>query len=136
LPNAYFPSRPGGTGPAYDRLNGQGIYFLRNPAENMRIEYVGRGDAPQRLFEHARHGSGKDDLIGEILFNNNLADQLAQSLEFELMNMLGGPISVNPNTSLRNKIQVFAESNPDFLRKEFAADDGLVIEALRRAKIL
>jgi hypothetical protein len=81
-------------------------------------------------------GSGKDDLVGNILFNNNLRAAQAVSLENELINLLGGSRSVNPRTSLRNKIQGVGEGNPDFLRLEFAADDELVFEALRRAGIL
>jgi len=129
-----FPVRPGGTGAAYNELTGQGIYILRDSSGTIR--YVGRGDGPQRLLAHARPGSGKEDLVGEILFNNNLLAEQAKSLEQELMHMLGGPKSVNPSTSLRNKIQGIGESNPSFLNLEFAADDELVIEALRRAGIL
>ncbi len=81
-------------------------------------------------------GSGKEDLIGEILFNNNLPADQAISLEQELMQMLGGPRSVNPSTTLRNLYQGIAESNSNFLQLEFAADDELVIEALRRAGLL
>ena len=129
--NTHFPTMAGGTGAAYNEALGQGVYVLRNPHTN-EIEYVGRGDAPSRLLEHSRLGSGKDDLIGEILFNNNLPAAQAQSLENELMNMFGGPNSINPGTSLRNKIQGIAEGNPNFLNLEFAAGDDLVIEALRR----
>lgn len=101
-----------------------------------RIRYIGRGDAPERLLAHAKPGSGKEDLVGEVLFNNNLPAAQAQSLEQELMQMLGGPKSVNPSTSLRNKIQGIGEGNPNFIDLEFAADDALVIEALRRAGLL
>lgn len=58
------------------------------------------------------------------------------SLEQELMQMLGGPRSTNPSTTLRNSIQGIAESNRDFLNLEFAADTELVIEALRRARLM
>jgi hypothetical protein len=133
--NANYPTAAGGTGAAYDELNGQGVYVLRNPTTG-EIEYVGRGDAPDRLFDHAALGSGKDDLDGEILFNNNLSAPQAQSLEQELMHVLGGPKSINPATTLRNQIQGIAESNPNFLQREFAADDELFFEALRRVKLL
>ncbi|MCC6698921.1 MAG: hypothetical protein IT365_25080 [Candidatus Hydrogenedentes bacterium] len=129
-----FPTRPGGTGAAYNELTGQGVYILRDSSGTIR--YVGRGDAPERLLAHAKPGSGKEDLVGEILFNNNLPAAQAQSLEQELIHMLGGPKSVNPGTSLRNKIQGIGEGNPSFLQLEFAADDHLVIEALRRAGLL
>ena len=129
-----FPTRPGGTGAAYNELTGQGVYILRDSSG--KIRYVGRGDAPERLIAHSRLGSGKDDLVGEILFNNNLPAAQAKSLEQELMQMLGGARSVNPSTSLRNKIQGIGEGNPNFLDLEFAADHELVIEALRRAGLL
>jgi RHS repeat-associated protein len=130
-----FPTRPGATGAGYNEATGHGIYVLRNPRTH-QIEYVGRGDAPARLAEHARLGSGKDDLVGEILFNNNIPANQARSLEQELMQNLGGPRSTNPTTPLRNSIQGIAESNPEFLELEFAADDALVIEAFRRAGVL
>ena len=61
----------------------------------------------------------------------------AQSLEQELMHMLGGPRSVNSATRLRNGIQGIGEAtNRNFLELEFAANDELVIEALRRAGLL
>ena len=130
-----FPAQPGGTGKAYDEANGQGVYLLRNP-KSKQIEYFGRGDAPNRIVEHARPGSGKEDLVGEIIFNNNLPAAKAVSLENELIHMLGGPKSINRSTSLRNKIQSLGEGNPNFIELEFAADDELVIEALRRAGLL
>jgi hypothetical protein len=134
-PKNVFPTKPGGTGAAYNEATGQGVYVLKNPTTG-QIEYVGRGDAPRRLAEHAKLGSGKDDLVGEILFDNNLPAAQAESLEHELMQMLGGPKSVDPSTALRNKIQGIAENNATFVEKEFAAGDELVIEALRRAGLL
>lgn len=129
-----FPTRPGGSGAAYNELTGQGVYILRDSSG--KIRYVGRGGAPERLIAHSKLGSGKDDLVGEILFNNNLPAAQAPRLEQELMQMLGGPRSVKPSTSLRNKIQGIGEGNPNFLDLEFAADHELVIEALRRAGLL
>jgi hypothetical protein len=134
-PPTHVPIRAGGTGATYDEQDGQGIYILRDI--DGFIQYVGRGDAPRRLLEHAKPGSGKEDLVGEILFNNNLSAAEAQSLEHELMQMLGGPKSISPGTPLRNMVQGVGESsNPNFLELEFAADDELVIEALRHAGIL
>src|SRR6185312_2808746 len=101
-----------------------------------RIQYVGRGDAPQRLLAHARIGSGKEDLVGQILFNNNLQAEQATSLENELQQVLGGPKSANPATSLRNEIQGLGQDNPDFIDLEFSAGDDLFIEALIRAGVL
>jgi hypothetical protein len=134
-PKSGFPTKPGGTGAAYNEATGQGVYVLRNRGIG-QIEYVGRGDAPARLAEHAKPGSGNEDLVGEILFNNNLPANQARSLEQELMQMLGGPKSTNPSSPLRNKIQGIGEGNPQFLELEFAADDALVIETLRRAGLL
>jgi Pretoxin HINT domain len=125
---------PCGSGAAYDAANGQGLYILRDP--DSEIRYVGRGDAPARILKHAEPGSGKEDLVGEILFNNDLPAAQAMSLEQELMQALGGPKSVNPGTALRNKVQSLGESNQNFVELEFAADDDLVIEALRRAGII
>lgn len=133
-PDGEIPTKPGGTGAAYDEPNGQGVYVLRDADGNVR--YVGRGDAPARLSAHARPGSGKEDLVGEILFDNNLPAAQARSLEQELMQSLGGPKSVNPNSPLRNMFQGLAEDNPGFVDLEFAADDELFIEALRRAGVL
>jgi hypothetical protein len=111
------------------------VYVLRK-GKNGPIEYVGRGDAPAEIAKYARRGSGKDDLVGQILFDNNLPAAKARSLEQELQQMLGGPKSTNPSTRLRNKIQGIGESNPKFVELEFAAEDALVIEALRRAGFL
>ena len=129
-----FPTKPGGTGAAYNEATGQGVYVLRDASGE--IKYVGRGDAPTRIAEHAKPGSGKEDLVGEILFNNNLPAAKAMSLEQEMTQMLGGPKSTNPSTTLRNKIQGIGEGNPNFTELEFAADTPLVIEALRRAGLL
>lgn len=126
-----FPVEPGGTRGSYDELNGHGVYILRDA--NGEIRYIGRGDAPRRLTEHRQPGSTKDDLKGQILFNNNLPFDQAYSLENELINMFGGPRSINPSTQLRNDKQGIAESNSGFVDNEFAANDELVIEALRRA---
>jgi hypothetical protein len=130
-----FPTKPGGTGAAYNEATGQGVYVLRDASGE--IKYVGRGDAPARLAEHRKPGSGLEDLKGEILFENNLPEAQAISLEHEMQQMLGGPKSINPSTTLRNKIQGIGESsNPNFIEREFAADTPLVIEALRRAGLL
>jgi hypothetical protein len=71
-------------------------------------------------------------LVGHIIFNNELPAAQAQSLEQELMQIFGGPKSINPSTPLRNLVQGIAESNPQFVDLEFAAGDDLLIEALRR----
>jgi hypothetical protein len=130
-----FPTKAGGTGAAYSEMTGQGLYILRSRTTG-QIEYIGRGDAPSRLLDHAMPGSDKQHLVGEILFNNNLTAAQAQSLENELMHILGGPKSINPGTPLLNKVQGIGERNPNFLNLEFAADDELVIEALKRAGLL
>jgi hypothetical protein len=130
-----FPTLPGGTGATYDEENGHGIYVLRNQLG--QIEYVGRGDAPQRLLAHATPGSGNEDLEGQILWENNLPIDVAESIELELKNMLGGAKSINPSTPLRNKIQAIGEtSNPRFTELEFAADTEIMIETLHLAGLL
>ena len=58
-PKSVFPTKPGGTGAAYNEATGQGVYVLKNPKTG-QIEYVGRGDAPARIAEHAKPGSGKE----------------------------------------------------------------------------
>jgi hypothetical protein len=125
---------PGGTGSMFDEANGTGVYVLRN--SKGQIEYVGSGDAPARLEAHATPGSGKEDLTGQILFNNNLSAAEAISLEQELQQLLGGVKSTNSQTSLRNQIQALGEGNPQFTHLEFAASDSLVIEALQRAGVI
>ncbi len=127
-----FPSKIGGTGAAYDELGGQGLYVLRNPKMGNRIEYVGRGDAVRRLRDHALPGSGNEDLVGEILWNNNLPMAHAMSLERELTHLLGGPRSLRPDSILRNKIEPFSVDHPAFLGLEFSAGDDLLTETLKR----
>lgn len=75
-------------------------------------------------------------MVGEVLFDNNLPAEQAISLEQELMQALGGPKSVNPNTPLRNKKQGIGENYENFINLEFAADDDLFVETLRRAQLL
>jgi hypothetical protein len=125
----------GGTGAHYNEASGQGLYILRNPRTGV-IEYVGRGDAPSRIAAHALPGSGKEGLVAEILWSNNLPMPQAVSLERELMHLLGGPRSLRPNTVLRNQIDSLSPSNPNHVDWEFAADDALLIETLRRAGLL
>ncbi|MCA9078376.1 MAG: putative Ig domain-containing protein [Planctomycetaceae bacterium] len=133
--NNLYPTISGGTGANYDQVMGHGVYVLVEPGTDV-IRYVGRGDAPARINAHALPGSGLEDLEPRILFNNNLPSDQAVSLEQELMHMLGGPRSVNRHTPLRNGRQGIAESYPAYLPLEFAADTGLVVEALSRAGVM
>jgi hypothetical protein len=99
-------------------------------------------DATERPIPHvrlscSREGRGTASPLHDLLCSkSNLSADEARRLEQDLMQLLGGPRSTASSPSLRNRIQGVAESNPDFLRLEFAADDDLLIEALRRAGIL
>ncbi len=84
----------GGTGEAYNRLNGQGLYVLLDEAGN--VTYVGRGDAPSRLAAHAR------DVVngqyrGRIIANNNLSYEEARGLEQLLIDCFGGTDNLRNN---------------------------------------
>ena len=65
-----------------------GTYATGNPAimesalgfPSGAIKYVGRGDAPARLATHAE-SIDKGDLIGEVLWTNNLSKAQAKGIE-------------------------------------------------------
>ncbi|GIU51064.1 hypothetical protein TUM4438_39350 [Shewanella sairae] len=103
--------KAGGSGVDYDKVNGQGIYVLRDPISN-EIKYVGRGDAPARGYAH---GIDKDKghLVQEIIHNNNLTKAEAKHIEQSLMDKLGGAQSTNPVTNLFNKIRSYSPTNPN-----------------------
>ncbi|MFO1004164.1 MAG: polymorphic toxin-type HINT domain-containing protein, partial [Planctomycetaceae bacterium] len=125
-----YPTASGGTGVNYNRETGHGVYVLID--DDGVVRYVGRGDAPTRIEAHRESGSGKEDLIPITLFDNNLPERKAISLEHELINVYGGAKSINGGTQLRNKRQEIAEMNARFLDLEFEAEDELLIEALQR----
>ena len=119
LPSA---RKAGGTGKYYDKVNGQGLYVLRNPRTN-KIEYVGRGDAPMRGVAH-KNSQDKGHLVQDILFNNNLTKAEAKYLEQALIKHFGGAKSTNPMTNLFNKIRSYSPSNPKSSIYDIAEDSS------------
>ncbi|MBA2672618.1 hypothetical protein [Ramlibacter sp.] len=105
-----LPSGVGGTGAAYDRVNGQGLYVLRD--EEGMVRYVGRGDAPARLGVH-EDSIDKGDLIGRVLWTNNLSKGQAKGLEQGLIDHFGGALRQNPNSQLLNQFRSYAPNNPN-----------------------
>jgi hypothetical protein len=124
-----LPSHVGGTGAAYDKVNGQGLYVLRNEAGE--VKYLGRGDAPARLDAHT-YSADKKGLVGEVLWGNNLSTAQAKGLEQGLMTRFGGAISQNPNTPLLNRINSYSPTNPNASTYSGAATEALLGETLRR----
>ena len=100
-----------GTGKNYDKVNGQGIYILRDPITG-DIKYVGRGDVHARGAVHA-NTPGKSHLRQEIIHDNNLTKAEAKHIEQRLIDQLGGPKSQNPNTPLLNNIRSYRPENPN-----------------------
>ena len=124
-----LPSGVGGTGSAYNKLPGQGLYVLREEAGAVR--YIGRGDAPQRLLTHA-NTPGKDTLVSEILWNNNLTKSQAKGLEQRLINQFGGAVSQNANTPLLNQIRSFSPANPNAAAYRAAVTDDIWQATMQR----
>jgi hypothetical protein len=120
---------PGGTGANYDKVNGQGIYVLKD--ENDVVKYVGRGDVPTRLNVHANTPS-KAALDSQTIFDNNLTKAQAKGLEQRLIDHFGGAPLDNPSTTLLNDIRSFRPQNPNAQAYRDAATDQLFNEALRR----
>lgn len=93
----------GGTGKAYDKLNGQGLYAILDTSGN--VHYVGRGDAPARLLEHSR--TPELSSLQQIeLASNNLTVNEARGLEQLLIDHLG-------LENLMNKINGISPRNPN-----------------------
>lgn len=128
-PKPPMPSGAGGTGASYDKVNGQGLYVLKDEAGN--VKYVGRGDAPTRIAKHA-DTEGKDDLIGQILWENNLSKAQAKGLEQRIMNYFGGAKSQNRKTPLQNEIRSYSPENPNAALYERSGTDQLFNETLKR----
>jgi YD repeat-containing protein len=129
-PEVNLPSGVGGTGANYDKLNGQGLYVLRDEAG--AVGYVGRGDAPKRIEVHA-NSSDKSDLVSsEIVWTNNLDKATSKGLEQRLMDNFGGAKSQNPNTPLQNKIRSYSPENPNAPTYEASVSDELWAETLKR----
>lgn len=119
---------------------GSRIAWADYDASGTPIARYSFGDRTDEILARWRPGEGTAwylaDHIGTIRDLVNAAAAEAVSLENEVMHLLGGPRSINPATQLRNQIQALGEGNADFIPLEFAADDGMVIEALRRAGLL
>jgi RHS repeat-associated protein len=128
-PSSSLPAGSGGTGANYDKINGQGLYVLKD--SNGNVKYVGRGDVPQRLSAHS-NTPGKEDLEATTLFNNTLQKAQAKGLEQRLIDNFGGAQSQNPSTPLLNKIRSFSPANPNAQNYTNAATDDLWAEMLRR----
>jgi hypothetical protein len=119
----------GGTGKNYNPATGQGIYVLRD--ESGAIKYVGRGDAPARLATHA-DSIDKGDLIGEVLWTNNLTKAQAKGLEQQLIDNFGGAARQNPNTPLLNQYRSYAPENPNAALYQNSVTDPLWQATLNR----
>ena len=115
-------SRPGGgTGAAYNKSTGQGLYVLKDSAGD--IKYVGRGDASARGAAH-QNSVDKAHLRQTILADNNLTKAEAKFLEQKLMDAHGGARSTNPLTNLQNKIRSYAPTNPNAKNYDIAGDSA------------
>ncbi|GFM66076.1 hypothetical protein PSCICJ_21940 [Pseudomonas cichorii] len=128
-PTVPLPSGIGGTGANYDKVNGQGLYVLKNEAGD--VMYVGRGDAPARIDKHAIT-PGKDDLIAQTLWENNLTKAQAKGLEQRIMDLYGGARRQNPDTPLLNEYRSYAPENPNAQLYRDAGTDQLFNETLKR----
>ena len=124
-----LPVGVGGTGAAYDKVAGQGLYVLKDASG--KVLYVGRGDAPARLVAHASTVD-KGALTGRLLWENNLTAAEAKGLEQRLMNHFGGAKSVDPLTNLLNKIRSFSPFNPRASEYENSVTEELWQETLNR----
>jgi len=124
-----LPSGVGGTGAAYNKATGQGLYVLRDEADNIR--YVGRGDAPARIATHA-DSVDKGDLIARTLYTNNLTEAQAKGLEQRLIDEFGGASRHFPDTPLLNKINSYSSINPNAPLYRDAVTDALWQDALKK----
>lgn len=124
-----MPSGIGGTGANYNKATGQGLYVLRNEAGE--IKYIGRGDAPARLATHA-DSIDKGDLIGEVLYTNNLTKAQAKGLEQNLIDRFGGAARKNPDTPLLNQYRSYAPENINAPVYRDAVTGELLQETLKR----
>ena len=108
------------------------LYVLRDEAGNLK--YVGRGDAPARI---TRHGvtPGKDDLMGEVIWPNNLTKAQAKGLEQRLIDHFGGALRQNPETSLLNVFRSYAPTNLNAPTYRQAATDQLWSETIKRLRL-
>jgi RHS repeat-associated protein len=127
---------------SYNRSQGQGLYVLveRMPDDRIIVRYVGRGDAPSRLTNHANPKSSKQQFEAILVADNNLTKEEAHGLEHMLVNFYGGPKNaggtqlVNDDWPLsprhRNRSQIVQEAQPLFGEALGIIRDG--IAALQR----
>lgn len=73
---------------------------------------MGIGDAPTRLATRADY-IDKGDLIGEVLWTNNLNKAQAKGLEQELIDNFGDAAWQNPTTTLLNQYRSYTAENPN-----------------------
>ncbi|MGE6699682.1 hypothetical protein ACQKH5_18535 [Hyphomonas sp. NPDC076900] len=117
-----LPSGVGGAGAAYNKATGQGLYVLRDEAGNIR--YVGRGDAPARIQTRA-DSINKSELIGDVLFDNNLTKAQAKGLEQRLINEFGGVRAHFRDSPWLNTINSYSSTNPNAPLYRDAVTDAL-----------
>jgi hypothetical protein len=128
----YLSNTPGGTGSDYDKVNGQGLYVLKDSDGN--VKYIGRGDAHVRVQTHANTPE-KADLDYDILFDNVLSKQQAKGLEQRLIDYFGGAKSTNSSTPLLNRIRGFSPTNPNAQNYRDAVNDEIWGESLNRLNL-
>jgi RHS repeat-associated protein len=121
---------PGGTGHAYDKKAGQGLYVLVD--EEGVVHYVGRGDAPARGDVHL-DSPDKSALTQVVIFDNNLTKPQAKNLEQRLIDYYGGKNPMDdPNLQLLNRIDSYSESNPNVNTYRNAVSDQQFNQVLQR----
>ncbi|MBX3625343.1 MAG: LysM peptidoglycan-binding domain-containing protein [Rhizobacter sp.] len=124
-----LPSGVGGTGANYDKVTGQGLYVLFDEAG--ALKYVGRGDAPARLAVHEA-SLDKGELVGRVLWTNNLSKPQAKGLEQALMDHFGGALRQNPGSPLLNQFRSYQPSNPNAQMYRDAVTEDLWIATMKK----
>lgn len=92
---------------------------------------MGRGDAPIRLGVH-ENSLDKGDLIGRVLYDNNLTKAQAKGLEQALIDRFGGTVKQNPNSPLLNKYRWYSPDNPNASTYQNAVTDDLLQATLKK----
>ena len=110
----------------------QGVYVLLDT--NRVVRYVGRGNAYERVSDHA-DSPDKGHLYSTIVWPNNLTWAEMMGLEQRLMDFFGGAQSDNPRTPLLNKIRNYSRGNPRRAEYEAAVTEELWKETLKRLEL-